>query len=72
MLLIGVKEKSRRVCGVSDPLELEERVANLIRGRIAPRLRPGIEILPWRRTQVVALKVHPSPITSPSRPHLFA
>lgn len=33
--------------------------------RIAPRLVPQIEILPWRRTQVLALQVHPSP----SRPH---
>ena len=64
-LLIGVEDKSRHVRGVNDPLDLEERVANLICDRIAPRLVPEIEILPWRRTQVLALQVHPSA----SRPH---
>lgn len=64
-LLLGVEDKSRRVRGVADPLALEERLANLISDRIAPRLVPEIEILPWRRTQVLAVEVHPSP----SRPH---
>jgi ATP-dependent DNA helicase RecG len=32
---------------------------------IAPRLLPEIEILPWRRTQVIAVQVHPSA----ARPH---
>jgi len=66
-LLIGVEDKTRHVRGVSDPLDLEERVANLISDRIAPRLVPEIEILAWRRTQVLALQVHPSP----SRPHFL-
>ncbi len=64
-LLVAVEDRTRHVRGVSDALDLEERVANLISGRIAPRLVPEIEILPWRRTQVLALQVHPSP----SRPH---
>ncbi len=67
-LLLGVEDKSRRVRGVGDPLALEERLANLISDRIAPRLVPEIEILSWRRTQVVAVQVHPSP----SRPHYLA
>jgi len=64
-LLLGVEDKSRRVRGVREPLDLEERLANLISDRIAPRLVPEIEILPWRRTQVLAVQVYPSP----SRPH---
>ena len=64
-LLVGVEDRSRRVRGVSEPLDLEERLANLISDRISPRLVPEIEILPWRRTQVLALQVHPSA----SRPH---
>lgn len=65
MLLIGVEDKTRHVRGVSQPLDLEERLANLISDRITPRIVPEIEILPWRRTQVLACQVHPSP----SRPH---
>ena len=54
-LLIGVEDRSRNVRGVADPLDEEERLANLISDRISPRLMPEIEILPWRQTQVLAL-----------------
>jgi hypothetical protein len=56
-LLIGVEDRSRNVRGVSDPLDEEARLANLISDRISPRLVPEIEILPWRQTQVLALQV---------------
>jgi len=64
-LLVGVEDKSRHVRGVRDSLDLEERLANLISDHIVPRLVPELEILPWRRTQVLAVQVYPSP----SRPH---
>lgn len=64
-LLVGVEDRSRNVRGVTDPLDLEERLASLVSDLISPRIVPEIEILPWRRTQVLALRVHPSP----SRPH---
>jgi ATP-dependent DNA helicase RecG len=64
-LLVGVEDRSRHVRGVPDPLDLEERLASLVSDHISPRIVPEIEILPWRRTQVLALQVHPSP----SRPH---
>lgn len=59
-LLIGVEDKTRRVRGVDDPLAFEERVANLISDGISPRLLPEIDVLPFRRTHVVAVRVHPS------------
>lgn len=65
ILLVGVEDRTHHVRGVREPLDLEERLANLISDLIAPRLVPEIEILPWRRTQVVAVNVFPSP----SRPH---
>lgn len=64
-LLVGVEDRSRHVRGVADALDLEERLANLVSDSVTPRILPEIEILPWRRTQVLALHVHPSP----SRPH---
>jgi ATP-dependent DNA helicase RecG len=60
-----VEDRSRHVRGVSEPLDLEERLANLISDLIVPRLVPEIEILPWRRTQVLAVQVH----SSSGRPH---
>lgn len=64
-LLLGVEDRTRHVRGVAEPLELEERLASLISDSILPRLVPDLEVLPWRRTHVVAVQVHPSG----SRPH---
>ena len=47
-LLIGVEDRTRRVRGIADALDLEERIANLVSDSIAPRLVPDIEILRWR------------------------
>jgi len=66
-LLLGVEDGSRHVRGVRDPLDLEERLTNLITDLIVPRLMPEIEILLWRRAQVLAVQVYPSP----SRPHFI-
>ena len=65
IVLLGVEDRTGHVRGIREPLDLEERLANLVSDHVAPRLVPEIEILPWRRTQVVAVQVHPSP----TRPH---
>jgi len=67
-LLIGVEDATRNVVGIADPLALAERLANLISDSVEPSLVPEIEILPWRRTHLVGVEVHPSP----SRPHFMA
>jgi len=54
-LLLGVEDRSRNVRGVADPLDEEERLANLISDGISPRLVPELEVLSWRQTQVLAL-----------------
>lgn len=64
-LLVGVEDRTARVRGVQHALEVEERIASLISDSITPRLAPDIEILPWRRTQLIAVQVYPSP----ARPH---
>lgn len=64
-VLVGVEDRTRNVRGVPDALDVEERIANIVSDSIAPRLLPEIEILPWRRTQVIAIQVHPSA----ARPH---
>ncbi len=65
ILAIGIEDKIRRVTGVRDVLETEERLANLIADSIKPRLVPDIEVVPWRKTQVLMVQVYPSP----ARPH---
>lgn len=66
-LVVGVEDRSRAVTGVKAPLDLEERLASLVADSIEPRLLPEIEIVPWRKTQVVVVTVHPSAL----RPHLL-
>src|SRR2546426_1159007 len=61
ILLVGVEDKTRYVRGVPDPLLQEERLANLISDTILPRIIPDIEVLPWRKTHILAIHVHPSP-----------
>jgi len=64
-LLIGVEDKDKTVYGISEPLAVEEKLANLISDTISPRLIPSIEIVSWRNKQLLAVEVFPSPI----RPH---
>ncbi len=60
-VIVGVEDRTRHARGVPDGLDLEERLASLVTDRISPRLVPEFEILPWRRSQVLALQVQPSP-----------
>ena len=64
-LVLGVEDATRAIKGVTDPLDVEERLANLISDAIAPRLVPEIDIVAWRDLQLVVMEVHPSP----ARPH---
>jgi hypothetical protein len=64
-LVIGVEDGTRAVAGVPEPLGFEERIASLVADSIEPRLLPEIEVVPWRRTHVVVVTVHPSAL----RPH---
>ncbi len=64
VLVFGVGD-DRTVHGVEEPVALESRLVNMISDRIAPRLVPEIDVVPWRSTQLVVVQVH----LSPSRPH---
>ncbi len=64
-ILVGVEDGARHVLGVTDPLSLEERAASLLSDSITPRLLPDLEILCYRQSQVLAVRIHPSS----SRPH---
>ena len=63
-LVIGVDD-DRKLVGVSDPLDDEERICNLIADSIAPRLVPNVELLSVGDRTLLAVEVFPSS----SRPH---
>lgn len=60
VLAIGIEGKTKNILGVKEPLNLEERVANIISDSIIPRLLPNIEIVPWRNTYIVLIEIYPS------------
>ena len=64
-IIVGVDDRTRSVHGIPDPTTTEELLANLISDRIEPRLVSELQIVPWRKTCVIALRVYPSS----SRPH---
>ena len=66
-ILVGVEDRTRHVRGVTNPLDQEERVANLISDAIRPRLLPELEVLRFRDKLLLAVRVHPSA----SRPHFI-
>ena len=63
-LVLGVGD-DRRVVGVVDPLDEEERICNLIADSIAPRLVPNVELLSLEDHTLLVVEVFPSG----SRPH---
>ncbi len=67
-ILIGIADRSRDIVGVDDPLQVEERLANVLSDSIVPRIVPEIEIVPWRATHLVTVRIHPGP----SRPYRVA
>ena len=50
---------TRNVVGVEDPLDAQERLANIISSGISPPLMPAIEIVPWRDKAVIFVEVFP-------------
>lgn len=66
-LVIGVEDKTKKIKGVDKPLDIEERLANLISSSISPKLIPNIEIVPWRKTYLVTVEIYPSN----NRPHFL-
>ena len=63
--LIFGKEDDGRLVGIADPVELEDRLANMIYDSISPRLVPSIEIFSKDSQTFLAVQVYPSG----SRPH---
>ena len=64
-LIIGVEDVSRRVVGVDQPLDEEERLCNLIADSIAPRLVPNVELVTVENKTLLIVEVY----LSGTRPH---
>lgn len=56
-IVIGVEDKTKRLVGLSDPLEDEMRIINKIADSITPQFRPNIEIQSYRKKALILLQV---------------
>lgn len=56
-IIIGVQDKTKKIVGISDPLEDEMRIINKISESITPFLRPNIEIQTYRNKTIILIEV---------------
>ncbi len=64
-IILGVEDKSKKVCGVENPLEIEEKLANLIADCISPQIIPEVEVVLWRNSYLLTIEIFPSSV----KPH---
>lgn len=64
-IMVGIEDGTRRIVGVDNPLEIEEKLCSIITDLVTPQILPEIEILSYKNMQVVAIQIYPSPL----KPH---
>ena len=60
IIVIGIEDKTKKIVGVSNPLQEEERIANVISDSIAPLMIPDIEILTYRGKEIIIVNIYHS------------
>lgn len=56
-LLIGVRDRTKEVIGVKDPLSDEERMSSAFADSIIPTLIPEIRIVSWRDRELIVVNI---------------
>jgi len=56
-IVIGVRDGTKEIVGVQDPLAEEERLANIFADTIIPTLIPDIQVVSWRERQLLVIRV---------------
>ena len=56
-LIIGVQDRTKKIIGVSNALDEEERLANAISDSITPFIVPNIEIQTHRKKELIIINV---------------
>jgi len=56
-LIIGVSDKEREVVGIKNPLELEEKISNMINDSISPMILPYISIIDINGKKILNIQV---------------
>jgi len=61
VLVIGIRDRTKEVVGLTDPLADEERLANAFADSIQPLLIPEIQISAWRDRELIIISVPHAP-----------
>lgn len=56
-LIIGIKDKTKKVIGLANILEEEERIANAIADSVSPLLIPSLQLHTWRDRDLLLISV---------------
>lgn len=56
-VVIGIKDKTKEIVGLQDPLEEEMRLANAIADSIEPLFNPDIHVVSWRNKEFLLIQV---------------
>jgi predicted HTH transcriptional regulator len=56
-VLIGVKDKTKEIVGLQDPVQEEMRLANAIADSIEPLFNPDIHVVSWRNKEFLLIQV---------------
>ncbi|RPJ82331.1 MAG: AAA family ATPase, partial [Deltaproteobacteria bacterium] len=65
LVIIGVADRTKKIIGMDNPLDEEERLCSLIADSIEPRLVPNVELIAWEDKSLLVVEVYPSGL----RPH---
>ncbi|GHT82493.1 hypothetical protein FACS1894125_5080 [Actinomycetota bacterium] len=59
-ILIGVKDKTKEIVGIEDPLAEEEKLANIIADTISPMIVPSVEYANVDNKTLIVVTVYPA------------
>jgi len=57
VILIGIKDHSKEIIGLEDPLLEEEKIANAVADSITPLMIASIEITSYRKKELLVIRI---------------
>ena len=66
-IVVGIEDGSKKIVGIENILDKEERISNIIADSISPRLVPSVEIMSFEGKDLLLIEVYISGL----RPHFI-
>jgi len=58
-LILGVRDGSKAIIGIDNPIQEVEKMANLINDCISPKIAPNIDIISYRNKSLLQVQIYP-------------